>query len=139
MSGKSKRSARPGKSGSDTDLASGLYVTATPIGNAADITLRALEVLAGCDLIAAEDTRVSAKLLAIHGISKPLTAYNDHNAAQMRPKLLARLKSGERIAISISPEVLANSSFPRPVLQFDAKKRIWSTIVTFGSPANWSG
>jgi 16S rRNA (cytidine1402-2'-O)-methyltransferase len=85
--------------GDDGDLAPGLYVTATPIGNAADITLRALEVLAGCDLIAAEDTRVSAKLLAIHGISKPLTAYNDHNAVRERPKLIAQLRQGARIAL----------------------------------------
>jgi 16S rRNA (cytidine1402-2'-O)-methyltransferase len=89
----------PRKSGSVEDLPTGLYVTATPIGNAADITLRALEVLGGCDLIAAEDTRVTAKLLAIHGISKPLTAYNDHNAARERPKLLARLRQGARIAL----------------------------------------
>jgi 16S rRNA (cytidine1402-2'-O)-methyltransferase len=96
LSGKSKRSAQPGKS---ADLAPGLYVTATPIGNASDITLRALEVLANCDLIAAEDTRVSAKLLSIHGISKPLTAYNDHNAARERPKLIAQLRQGARIAL----------------------------------------
>jgi len=80
-------------------LAPGLYVTATPIGNAADITLRALEVLGNCDLIAAEDTRVTGKLLMIHGISKPLTAYNDHNAARERPKLLAQLRKGARIAL----------------------------------------
>jgi len=99
LSGKLKRSAVPGKSGSDADLAPGLYVTATPIGNAADITLRALKVLAGCDQVAAEDTRVSAKLLAIHGISKPLTAYNDHNAVRERPKLIAQLRQGARIAL----------------------------------------
>jgi len=80
-------------------LAPGLYVTATPIGNARDITLRALDVLGNCDLIAAEDTRVTAKLLAIHGIRKSLTAYNDHNAARERPKLLARLKHGARVAL----------------------------------------
>jgi 16S rRNA (cytidine1402-2'-O)-methyltransferase len=80
-------------------LAPGLYVTATPIGNASDITLRALAVLSGCDLIAAEDTRVSAKLLAIHGISKSLTAYNDHNAARERPRLIAQLRQGARIAL----------------------------------------
>jgi 16S rRNA (cytidine1402-2'-O)-methyltransferase len=80
-------------------LASGLYVTATPIGNARDITLRALDVLKGCDLIAAEDTRVTAKLLAIHGISAPLFSYNDANGAQARPKLLARLQDGARIAL----------------------------------------
>ena len=80
-------------------LAPGLYVTATPIGNARDITLRALDVLKGVDLIVAEDTRVTAKLLAIHGISKPLSAYNDHNAAKERPRLIARLRDGARIAL----------------------------------------
>jgi len=80
-------------------LAPGLYVTATPIGNARDITLRALDVLQACDAIAAEDTRVTAKLLAIYGLSKPLTAYNDHNAARERPKLLARLREGARIVL----------------------------------------
>lgn len=74
-------------------------MTATPIGNARDITLRALDVLGECDLVAAEDTRVSAKLLALHGLSRPLTAYNDHNGARERPKLLARLKHGARIAL----------------------------------------
>jgi 16S rRNA (cytidine1402-2'-O)-methyltransferase len=87
------------KSGDAAELAPGLYVTATPIGNARDITLRALDVLAGCDAIAAEDTRVTAKLLAIHGIARPLTAYNDHNGVRERPKLLARLKHGARIAL----------------------------------------
>lgn len=81
------------------DLSPGLYITATPIGNARDISLRALDVLKGCDLIAAEDTRVTAKLLAIHGISKPMTAYNDHNAPRERPKLIGKLKRGARIAL----------------------------------------
>jgi 16S rRNA (cytidine1402-2'-O)-methyltransferase len=61
--------------------------------------LRALDVLADADLIAAEDTRVTAKLLAIYGIAKPLTAYNDHNAARERPKLLAKLMQGARVAL----------------------------------------
>jgi 16S rRNA (cytidine1402-2'-O)-methyltransferase len=74
-------------------------VTATPIGHARDITLRALDVLKRCDVIAAEDTRVTAKLLAIHGISKPLIAYNDHNAARERPRLIARLHADARIAL----------------------------------------
>ena len=81
------------------DLAAGLYILATPIGNARDISLRALEVLKNCDVIAAEDTRVTSKLLSIHGISKPLIAYNDHNAPQMRPKILARLAEGELVAL----------------------------------------
>ncbi|HSS13139.1 MAG TPA: 16S rRNA (cytidine(1402)-2'-O)-methyltransferase [Rhizomicrobium sp.] len=81
------------------DLAAGLYILATPIGNARDISLRALETLKGCDVIAAEDTRVTSKLLAIHGISKPLIPYNDHNGPQMRPKILARLEQGQAVAL----------------------------------------
>src|SRR3954449_12295841 len=81
------------------NLAPGLYVVATPIGNARDITLRALDVLKSCDVIVAEDTRVTAKLLTIHGLSKPLTAYNDHNGARERPRLLNRLRNGERVAL----------------------------------------
>jgi 16S rRNA (cytidine1402-2'-O)-methyltransferase len=80
-------------------LAPGLYVTATPIGHARDITLRALDVLRGCDVIAAEDTRVTAKLLAIYRISKPLVSYNDHNAPRERPRLLGQLRAGARIAL----------------------------------------
>jgi 16S rRNA (cytidine1402-2'-O)-methyltransferase len=72
---------------------------ATPIGNARDISLRALDTLRGCDLIAAEDTRVTSKLLSIHGVSKPLMAYNDHNAARERPKILARLERGEAVVL----------------------------------------
>ena len=83
----------------DEGLAPGLYVVATPIGNARDVTLRALDVLAGADLIAAEDTRVTSKLLTIFSISKPLTAYNDHNAPRERPRLLAKLKNGARLAL----------------------------------------
>jgi len=79
--------------------APGLYVVATPIGNAADIGLRALAVLAGADVVAAEDTRVTAKLFAIHGLSRPLVPYNDHNAAGMRPKLLGRLRDGAAVAL----------------------------------------
>jgi 16S rRNA (cytidine1402-2'-O)-methyltransferase len=90
---------RPGGAESQSLLAPGLYVTATPIGHARDISLRALEVLKGCDAIAAEDTRVTSKLLSIYGISKPLTAYNDHNAARERPRLLRRLAGGARIAL----------------------------------------
>ncbi len=72
---------------------------ATPIGNARDVTLRALDVLNGVDLIAAEDTRVTAKLLTIFAISRPLTAYNDHNGPHERPRLLAKLRQGARIAL----------------------------------------
>jgi 16S rRNA (cytidine1402-2'-O)-methyltransferase len=80
-------------------LTPGLYLVATPIGHASDVSLRALAVLAGVDQIAAEDTRVTAKLLSIHGISRPLMPYNDHNAASVRPRLLEKLKVGARIAL----------------------------------------
>jgi 16S rRNA (cytidine1402-2'-O)-methyltransferase len=80
-------------------LEPGLYLVATPIGNLRDITVRALEVLAAADLIACEDTRVSRKLMDHYGLTTPLTPYHDHNAAQARPKLLARLADGAAIAL----------------------------------------
>src|SRR5712692_10516305 len=80
-------------------LTGGLYLVATPIGNLRDITVRALEVLAAADLIACEDTRVTRKLLDHYGIATPLTPYHDHNAAQARPKLLARLAAGAALAL----------------------------------------
>src|SRR5437764_14084187 len=80
-------------------LAAGLHVVATPIGNLRDVTLRALEILAAADVIACEDTRVTAKLLHHYGIATPLTPYHDHNAESARPKLLTRLAAGEAVAL----------------------------------------
>jgi len=80
-------------------LPPGLHVVATPIGNLRDVTLRALEVLAAADLIACEDTRVTRKLVDHYGIATPLTPYHDHNAAEARPKLIARLAAGAAIAL----------------------------------------
>src|SRR5450631_3642915 len=80
-------------------LAPGLHVVATPIGNLRDITLRALETLAAADLIACEDTRVTRKLIEHYGIATPLTSYHEHNAAEARPKLLARLAQGAAVAL----------------------------------------
>src|ERR1700689_1492981 len=80
-------------------LAPGLYVVATPIGNLGDITLRALNALAGADLIACEDTRVTRKLLDRYAIATPLTPYHEHNAAQARPALLRQLADGAAIAL----------------------------------------
>jgi 16S rRNA (cytidine1402-2'-O)-methyltransferase len=80
-------------------LAAGLHVVATPIGNLGDITLRALESLAGADMIACEDTRVTRKLLDRYAIATPLTPYHDHNAAKVRPVLLRRLAEGAAIAL----------------------------------------
>jgi 16S rRNA (cytidine1402-2'-O)-methyltransferase len=80
-------------------LAPGLYLVATPIGNLGDITLRALQALAGVDLIACEDTRVTRKLLDRYAIATPLTPYHDHNAAKARPGLLRRLAEGAAVAL----------------------------------------
>lgn len=77
----------------------GLHVVATPIGNLRDVTLRALDVLAGADVIACEDTRVTRKLIDHYGIVTPLTPYHEHNAAEARPKILARLAAGEAVAL----------------------------------------
>ncbi len=79
--------------------AGGLYLVATPIGNLGDISLRALELLAGADVIACEDSRVTRKLVDRYGIATPLTPYHEHNAAEARPKLLARLAKGEVVAL----------------------------------------
>jgi 16S rRNA (cytidine1402-2'-O)-methyltransferase len=80
-------------------VAPGLHIVATPIGNLGDITLRALATLAGADLIACEDTRVTRKLLDRYAITTPLTPYHDHNATTARPKLLQRLAEGAAVAL----------------------------------------
>jgi 16S rRNA (cytidine1402-2'-O)-methyltransferase len=80
-------------------LAPGLYVVATPIGNLRDLTFRALDVLRDADLVLAEDTRVTAKLLSAYGLSKRVERYDDHADDRQRDKILARLAAGERIAL----------------------------------------
>src|ERR1700740_1388335 len=72
----------------------GLYLVATPIGNLADITLRALETLAGVDVIACEDTRITRRLTERYAITALLKPYHEHNAALARPKILERLGEG---------------------------------------------
>jgi 16S rRNA (cytidine1402-2'-O)-methyltransferase len=79
--------------------ASGLYLVATPIGNLGDITLRALETLAGVDFIACEDTRITRRLTERYAITAQLTPYHEHNAAAARPKLLEQLAQGASIAL----------------------------------------
>lgn len=93
------RNPRPGSPESQKPLEAGLYIASTPIGHARDVSLRALDVLANCDAILAEDTRVTARLLAIHDISRPLLSYNDHNGPRVRPQILKRLERGERLAL----------------------------------------
>ena len=80
-------------------LTPGLYLVATPIGNLRDITLRALDVLGGADVVLAEDTRVSGKLMAAYGLSVKLERYDEHAAARARPKILQRLAQGATIAL----------------------------------------
>jgi 16S rRNA (cytidine1402-2'-O)-methyltransferase len=100
---KTVRSSRTFHIGDATLLAAtlspGLYVVATPIGNLADVTLRALAILAGADGILAEDTRVSRALLARYGIERPLSPYHEHNAPEARPRALKRIAEGQALAL----------------------------------------
>ena len=77
----------------------GLHLVATPIGNLGDITLRALETLAGVDIIACEDTRITRRLTERYAITALLKPYHEHNAALARPKILERLAQGASIAL----------------------------------------
>ncbi|WP_116134932.1 16S rRNA (cytidine(1402)-2'-O)-methyltransferase [Tropicimonas sp. IMCC34043] len=82
-------------------LAPGIYFVATPIGTARDITLRALDILASADVIAAEDTRTTRHLMELHGVplrGRPMIAYHDHNGAAQRPKLLRLVEEGQSVA-----------------------------------------
>lgn len=94
--------ATEGPDGGGAALAPGLWLVATPIGNARDISLRALDILAAADLVAAEDTRRTRSLLEIHGLRRDgrrLVAYHDHNGAAQRPRLLAALAEGRSVAL----------------------------------------
>ncbi|MEO1139884.1 MAG: 16S rRNA (cytidine(1402)-2'-O)-methyltransferase [Pseudomonadota bacterium] len=81
-------------------LAPGLYLVATPIGAARDITLRALDILRGADVLVAEDTRSLRRLMEIHAVplgDRPLLAYHDHNGPRARPKIIAALEVGKSV------------------------------------------
>src|SRR5215467_2553967 len=79
--------------------AAGLYLVATPIGNLGDITLRALQTLAGVDVICCEDTRITRRLTERYGIAAELTPYHEHNAAAARPKILQLIAQGGSVAL----------------------------------------
>ena len=84
-------------------LAPGLYFVATPIGNARDITLRALDILATADVLAAEDTRATRRLMEIHGLQlggRPLVSYHDHSGQGVRQRLIGWLSNGKSVAYS---------------------------------------
>lgn len=82
-------------------LAPGLYLVATPIGTARDITLRALDILANAEVLAAEDTRTMRRLMDLHGVpvgDRQIVAYHDHNGPAARPRLLEALRAGKSVA-----------------------------------------
>ena len=91
MVGQGEIDARP--------LDAALYLVATPIGNLGDITLRALETLAGADILACEDTRVSRVLLERYGIRQRPVPYHEHNAADAGPRLIEALEAGQSVAL----------------------------------------
>ena len=84
---------------SDSDLEPGLYIVATPIGNMGDMTERARDILGKVDAIACEDSREAGKLTTAYGIKIDKIPYHDHNADETRPRLIAMLKEGARIAL----------------------------------------
>lgn len=88
-----------GRSGHPAMKPGNLYIVATPIGNLSDVTRRALEVLGAVDLIAAEDTRVTRKLLSAYAVSTPLTSYHAHSSSKKEAELLAKLGGGASIAL----------------------------------------
>jgi len=77
----------------------GLYVVATPIGNLGDLSPRAREILARAEIVLCEDTRVTGRMLERFGIRRPLESYHEHNAARVRPRILARLRGGASVAL----------------------------------------
>ncbi|QAY79657.1 16S rRNA (cytidine(1402)-2'-O)-methyltransferase [Sphingosinicella sp. BN140058] len=83
-----------------TPLEPGLYIVATPIGNLSDLSPRAAATLSAADLIAVEDSRVTAKLLSHIGVKRPMVPYHDHNADRVRPELLARMRDGAVALVS---------------------------------------
>ncbi len=97
---RSSTGEQPNESPAGSKPAAGLYLVSTPIGNLDDISLRAIKLLRGADLIACEDTRVTGKLLSLLGIGGvPLASYHEHNAERARPALLARLRQGAAVAL----------------------------------------
>jgi 16S rRNA (cytidine1402-2'-O)-methyltransferase len=106
-------------------LPPGLYITATPIGNLGDITLRALETLAGVETVLCEDTRVTAKLLTRYDIRTRLSPYHDHNAAKVRPHVVGAIAGGAAIAL------VSDAGMP---LVSDPGYRLVGAVVEAGLP-----
>ncbi len=113
------------------ELAPGLYIVATPIGNLADLSPRGADILARAAVIAVEDTRVTAKLLRHVGAKRPMLAYHDHNADRVRPGLVARM-AGEAVAL-VSDAGTPLISDPGYKLVRDARAA-GVTVVTIPGP-----
>jgi len=111
----------------NNELKPGLYIIATPIGNARDISLRALDTLRIADVIVCEDTRVTSKLLAIHHITRPLMAYHEHNSELAGPKIINRLKRGEIVALvsDAGTPLISDPGFR--LVQACAREKIYAT------------
>jgi 16S rRNA (cytidine1402-2'-O)-methyltransferase len=109
-------------------LAPGLYVVATPIGNLADITLRALQTLAAADVIACEDTRNSRVLLDRYDITTRLMAYHDHNGPQARPIILDQLAGGGAVALisDAGTPLIADPGYKLVVAAREAGHKVFS-------------
>lgn len=112
----------------DTPLAPGLYLVATPIGNLADITLRALSVLARADVIYCEDTRHSRTLMAHYAIATRLEPYHEHNGERERPRIRARLAAGQRVAVisDAGTPLVSDPGYKLVREVIDAGHRVWS-------------
>jgi 16S rRNA (cytidine1402-2'-O)-methyltransferase len=128
-------------------LGAGLYVVATPIGNLKDITLRALEVLRTADLVLCEDTRVTRKLLERHHLAPKLVAYHDHNAASVRPRILAELAKGSAVALvsDAGTPLVSDPGFKLVAAAIEAGHRVYpipgasaalAALVTAGLPSD---
>ncbi len=131
-------------------LPPGLHFIATPIGAARDITLRALDILASADVLAAEDTRTLRHLMEIHGVAlngRPLVAYHDHNGDQARPRLLAALAEGKSVAyaseagtplVSDPGFILARAAAEagHPVLAAPGPSAVLAALTVAGLPAD---
>ena len=106
-----------------------LYLVATPIGNLSDISERALKVLSEADVIAAEDTRNSAKLLTCYGISKPLISYHQHNRSERGPIICDRLAAGETVALITDAGSPAISDPGEDLVKLCAERGIKVTFI----------
>lgn len=95
-----ERGGAAGRRDERRPLRPGLHLVATPIGHLGDLSARALDTLAGADLVLCEDSRVTGKLLKLNGVERSLLPYHEHNAARMRPKVLDNLARGESVALA---------------------------------------